>query len=237
MSRAPRIAFIVEGKTDYYVLTSLVSMWLKGHYIPTQIQPESSNFGTGEGWGGVFKWCRQVRENTKNKFLSDPLFTQFDLVLIHIDGDVSFSHYSDIGIDTPPNSDIPCYKKGDSASTIILKLEKVLANWCGITDFPIKVITVIPVMATEAWLFSGLVPNDNRIIQKTIEQEFYPDDLFVTQPKGLRLVRKNGDRNKKETKRYREAMPTFCNSWSNVTSVCHGAKLFDQKFHQSLQMI
>ncbi len=66
MFKPLRISYVVEGATDYLVLDGLVEMFLGTRdYIPTQIQPPSSEYSNnqgplGGGWKGVLKWCEQL---------------------------------------------------------------------------------------------------------------------------------------------------------------------------------
>ena len=66
VSSTPRIHFVVEGPTDYIVLDALVERFLQtDNYIPTQIQPPTSEYADhqgplGGGWRGVLRWCREI---------------------------------------------------------------------------------------------------------------------------------------------------------------------------------
>src|ERR1700690_4249921 len=60
MSNPVRVAFVMEGPTDYVVLRAAVRALLAGRdFEPTSIWPElDENLRpkTEGGWGGVYKW-------------------------------------------------------------------------------------------------------------------------------------------------------------------------------------
>ena len=65
MSDTLRIAFVVEGPTDFVMLKSIVKALLKDRDFVSQVlQPEISEAfktvpGRDGGWPGVFRWCLQ----------------------------------------------------------------------------------------------------------------------------------------------------------------------------------
>jgi len=78
VSKPVRIAFVVEGSTDYIVLRAAIRSLLKGRdFVPTNIWPElDTNLRpvTGGGWGAVYKWCLDIVEQAGGPARENPLF-------------------------------------------------------------------------------------------------------------------------------------------------------------------
>jgi hypothetical protein len=153
MSKIVRIAFVVEGKTDFIVFSSLVAQWLGGACELVQLQPDSSGIQAelGMGWPGVYQWCRQVVQNNQGNFYADPLFSTYDALFVHLDGDVAISRYSDANITAPAGLVLPCIGGKFKSADVVDGLKNVLCSWCSVSSFEQETIPVIPVMATEAW--------------------------------------------------------------------------------------
>jgi hypothetical protein len=78
MSKPVRVAFVMEGPTDYVVLRTAVRALLAGRdFEPTNIWPElDENLRpkTEGGWGGVYKWCCQVLDQAGGPARENPVF-------------------------------------------------------------------------------------------------------------------------------------------------------------------
>jgi hypothetical protein len=116
MSKPIRIAFVVEGATDYIVLRAAIRSLLNGRdFVPTNIWPELDQTfrpKTEGGWGAVYKWCRQIVEQAGGPARENPLFllNNIDMVVIQMDADVARMKYKNYGIKNPPKDDLPCEK-------------------------------------------------------------------------------------------------------------------------------
>src|SRR5208283_143646 len=114
MSKPIRVAFVMEGPTDYVALRAAVRALLDGRdFEPTVIWPElDENFAaqTAGGWGGVYKWCRQAVEQAGGPVRNNPIFEFHDVLVIQVDADVARRKYSDYKITDAPNNDLPCEK-------------------------------------------------------------------------------------------------------------------------------
>ena len=69
MSEPLRIALVVEGPTDFIVISAAIAEIAGGRDFEIQIlQPEFSisfeaiGGATGLGWAGVYRWCKQAVE-------------------------------------------------------------------------------------------------------------------------------------------------------------------------------
>ena len=117
MSNPVCVAFVVEGPTDYVVLRAVVRALLDGRdFEPINIWPElDENLRpkTEGGWGGVYKWCRQVLDQSGGLARENPVFTLNDMVVIQVDADMARMKYQDYGITDAPNDELwrgPCEK-------------------------------------------------------------------------------------------------------------------------------
>jgi hypothetical protein len=110
MSKPVRVAFVVEGPTDYVVLRAAVRALLAGQdFEPTSIWPElDENLRpkTEGGWGGVYKWCRQVLDQADGLARENPVFALNDMVVIQVDADMARMKYQDYGITDAPNDEL-----------------------------------------------------------------------------------------------------------------------------------
>src|SRR5277367_2195905 len=99
MSKPVRIAFVMEGPTDYIVLKAAVRALLNGRdFEQTDIWPELDEslrpIAPG-GWGAVYKWCREVVDQVAGEPAhNNPLFEFNDIVVMHVDADVARKNYS-----------------------------------------------------------------------------------------------------------------------------------------------
>ncbi len=96
MSELLRIAVVTEGPTDAVVLKAAIGAIVGDRpFMMTQLQPDDSvallgSAGPhGGGWKGVGRWCLQTLERNGGRIHDDLLFTQHDLLIIHLDADVA----------------------------------------------------------------------------------------------------------------------------------------------------
>ena len=98
MSKPVRVAFVMEGSTDYVVLRAAVRALLNGRdFEPTSVWPElDENLRpvTEGGWGAVYKWCRQLLDQSDGLARDNPVFELNDMVVIQVDADVARKKYS-----------------------------------------------------------------------------------------------------------------------------------------------
>lgn len=239
MSKILRIAFVVEGKTDFIIFSSLVAQWLGGACELVQLQPDSSGIQAelGMGWPGVYQWCRQVVQNNQGNFYTDPLFSTYDALFVHLDGDVAISRFTDANITEPEGLALPCVHDNFKSSDIVDGLRNVLCSWCAISTFEMGTIPVIPVMATEAWLFSGLFPDHPTVRSGAIKKNLDPARLFMGLSGKYKIVRSKDGKSKKETSKYRDIMPDFIANWSNSMQYNEEAGQFTSQCASLFEML
>jgi len=106
------ISLVAEGPTDKIAIEAFLSAIITKPFVVTLLQPEAlnafnGNFGAkGSGWCGVARWCRAKAAEGFGNFENDPTMQHFDLVIIHIDGDVADKSYADC-VKTSPEKDCP----------------------------------------------------------------------------------------------------------------------------------
>ena len=87
------VALVCEGPTDAEYLKSILNEVFDSPYVLTVIQPDMDSIGSdygpnGGGWIGVRKWCEMYKSGGGQQWLQS-LPKQFDLYIIHVDGDVA----------------------------------------------------------------------------------------------------------------------------------------------------
>jgi hypothetical protein len=201
MSDLLRIGLVAEGYTDKVVLDAAVGALLgERPYLLRLLQPEESlplepvsKFtGKGKGWGGVYLWCQESRIRSGGGLRDDPLFLEYDILILHLDADVGGKKYSDCEINDPA-TDLPCEEPCPPASTTTNRLRKVLLRWVGETNIPAKTILCTPSKSTEAWVVAALFPGDTEMLRKGWECHPNPETRLSIQPKEHRLSKTEKD--------------------------------------------
>lgn len=173
MSDPVRIAFVIEGPTDYIVLRAAVSALLAGReFVPTVIRPELDNnlaAQSGGGWGGVYKWCRQTVSQTGGPVGGNPLFGLHDVVVMQVDADVARMSYSNYRITDSPQDDLPCERPCPPPSDTTDALRRVMLGWIGETSVPDGMVLCTPSKSIETWVLVALFPEDRSAQEVNVE--------------------------------------------------------------------
>ena len=135
------------------------------------LQPErSAAFGpkehesTGVGWGGVYRWIRQAREEGGGAVSGSSVFDRHDVLIVHVDADVATKTYASTGIKDAPR-DLPCGRPCPPASDTTNALRTVVLNWLGETSIPPNLVMCMPSMKMDAWVIAAVSP-ENPVVQK-----------------------------------------------------------------------
>lgn len=173
MSDPVRIAFVMEGPTDYIAMRAAVSALLAGReFVPTVIRPElDDNLAaqSGGGWGGVYKWCRQTVSQTDGPVGDNPVFGLHDVVVMQVDADVARMSYSNYRITDPPQVDLPCELPCPPPSDTTDALRRVVLGWLGETSVPDGMVLCTPSKSIETWVLVALFPEDSSARQMNVE--------------------------------------------------------------------
>lgn len=143
MSDFLRVAFVVEGKTDFAVLRAAVRALLGGRDFEAVIlQPECDESlltaGAG-GWGGVYRWCRQAVAQAAGPARNNPLFSFHDVVVVQLDADVAGKKYSDYEFRDAP-SDLPFKLPCPPTAATTDRLRRVLLGWLSESSHPCRLV-------------------------------------------------------------------------------------------------
>jgi hypothetical protein len=226
MSKPVRVAFVMEGPTDYVVLRAAVRALLDGRdFEATNIWPElDENLRpqTEGGWGGVYKWCRQVLEQAEGPARDNPIFALNDMVVIQVDADVARMKYKDYGIKDAPNDDLPCEQDCPPPSATTDALRAVMLGWLDETTVPPHAVLCTPSKNIETWVLVGLFPGNGQAKKSNIECRW-----------GLEVqLRKHGLMKgaKKFIDEYRANEKGIQDAWPSVREKCSEAERFSTDF-------
>lgn len=174
MSNALRFAVAAEGPTDLVMIESaLRAIHPNVSLVITALQPvDSVAFGGfGGGWGGVYRWCKQMSKLGGG--LLGAIENRFDGLVLHVDADVAGFTYASAGISPGANDlDLPCAQPCPPAADTIDRLRLVVCSWLGFAssdEVPHSVVFCTPSKSTEAWVVRILYPSD--ILSKAKEPE------------------------------------------------------------------
>jgi len=229
MSKPVRVAFVMEGPTDYVVLRAGVRALLAGRdFEPTNIWPElDENLRpkTEGGWGGVYKWCRQVLDQAEGPARENPIFALNDMVVIQVDADVARMKYQDYGVTDAPDDELShetCEKKCPPPSATTNAVRAVMLGWLAETSVPPHAVLCTPPKNIETWVLVGLFPENEQAVKANIECRW-----------GLEVqLRKYGlmKGKKKLIDQYEANQEDIQDAWPSVRQKCSEAERFSADF-------
>lgn len=231
MSKPLRVALVAEGPTDDVVLRAAIEAIVGDQPIQfTLLQPESSAafWGTGTGWGGVYRWCEQARDEGGSHVSGSVLFDFHDLLIVHLDADVASKKYRDDNIDDAVN-DLPCEQPCPPCSDTTNALRKVLLRWMGETSPPSRCVLCTPSKNTETWVMAAFFPGDSVMRKKGWECYETPAARLAAQPLKQRI--------KKTVSNYRQASNDLKQAWPQVRKLNTEAKRFDDELILELKSL
>ncbi len=199
MSKPLRVALVVEGPTDEVVLKAVIEAIVGDRPIQFSVlQPEFSVGlgGTGTGWGGVYRWCEQTRDEGNGHVSGSVLFGFHDLLIVHLDADVAGKKYSDDGI-VDPATDLPCEQPCPPCVDTTNALRKVLLRWMGETSTPAWCILCTPSKNIDTWIMAAFFPQDRVMSRKGWECYDNPEVRMSSQPLKVRIKKTKSDYQKR----------------------------------------
>lgn len=197
MSDPWRIGLVAEGITDKLVIQAAIKSLLgERRFILRLLQPEESlpfeqtatMLSQGKGWGGVYLWCKEVRQRNGGRLDADILFSGYDILIIHLDADVAGKKYSDYEIEDSIG-DLPFKEKCPPPSATTDRLRSVLLRWLGETAIPAKTVLCTPSKSCETWVIAALFPDDTVMIKKGWECHPKPESRLGTKVKAVRVTK------------------------------------------------
>ncbi len=219
-----RIFFVTEGVTDQIVLEALVGAWLGEDFLPSRIQPPASEFAReldgllSQGWKGVLAWCAGASNVLAAS--RDEVIRSEDLVVIHLDGDVSLE------------ADLPGGPYGGVIPPITLQCDHLRSCVMGLlaSNSP-NVVLCVPAQDLEAWVVTCLFPH---IAQQNAPIELFgiPAQLLHQRPPH-KLVRSKSGALRKVVSRYEMSVGAIVAGWQNCTAgnppACPEAVRYEQE--------
>jgi len=240
MSEPLKIAFVVEGPTDFIMLKTVIANLLGGRdFVPQVLQPEMSEAfkpapGEDGGWPGVCRWCLQSMKQGGGRLSNNPLFRNHDILILHLDADVAGAQYLAGHIPDPfPDPTLPCEEPCPPPYTTTNRLRAVTLLWMGETVTPPRIVLCTPSKALETWLLVGLFPGDSVAQRDDVECHQNPADTLQGKPLECRLVRSG----KKNLEMYQKCAPAFDRNWNTVTERCSEAARFENDFLSALAQL
>jgi hypothetical protein len=226
---------VAEGITDYVVLNAAVASILGERPFDLKLlQPEGSvaftgggNAGLfGGGWKGVYQWCLQATQRGGGSLSGDPLFINYDLLILHLDADVASEDPANIvqlaGI-------LPCEQPCPPAHTTTDPLRKILLSWVGETHTSPNTVLCTPSKSTEAWVMAIFFPDDREMTNQGWECHRKPENRLGQQPKQHRFAKNHEDY------KYRETEMQTC--WPMIVESLTEARRFHDDFTIAIQNI
>ncbi len=227
MSNAVRIAIVAEGKTDFVVICAAIEAILQGvDFEPVLLQPDypvGDQAGpTGEGWGGVYRWCEQARSQGNGHVSGAPILAE--AVVIQLDADVAAKDYSHAHLHDSAG-DLPCEQACPPAQATTDRLRQVLLRWTGDSHLAEGFVFCTPSKSMETWVLAALFPNDKVMLTAGWECHPDPDGRLAVQPKSLRIS--------KSVAAYRGRSENIKDRWTAVRKMLSEAERFSQEFEDT----
>ncbi|QFH87906.1 hypothetical protein FR760_24030 (plasmid) [Enterobacter hormaechei] len=229
-----QIALIAEGPTDYPIIKAALNAFMPRPFILNLLQPEPkrtepSQPDMGSGWGGVLKWCNAYCELHDGLLDEHPLLELYDMVIIHLDVDVSTKRYSDYGPQITELSTqkswgrLPCAQPYPPVSNTILALTQVLESWLLPMTRGSRTVLCLPAQSSGAWLAVATVPEDERMMRGDIECDLNTENKLSGAGGGV----KKKFRIEKSEPAYTLHSPAITEHWAHVKAKCSQAGIFE----------
>jgi hypothetical protein len=235
------VGLIAEGPTDITVLESILKVVFDGiPLITTVISPTELELTQrvpkpeGFGWRDVYQTCRSLEDKLQVQAATG---IGFDLLLIHIDGDVMFKTYGSANIQDAENSDeLPCFDEKLTVSENCARLGNIVRSWLGHSVNRSFVIG-IPYINMELWAAYCLYSGDRYQLREDWTEKRLNTFLLAKGKKEGRLVRYKGNgrdrRLRKDPKVYSDAMENMtAEIWGKMRSVFSQARLLHNELLQ-----
>jgi hypothetical protein len=233
-----RIGLVVEGVTDALVIEAALNRLLTGSlFTLTTLQPETPPCIRGEGWGGIYRWCRQIASTRSKTLLESPVLRQFDLLIMAIDADVAGKTYSSANVLCPVCNDLPCEKDCPPASDTTTQLVKAVKKWFSPLDIGQGVVICTPSKSIESWVVAALYAETKTDFSDTIECSRDLLQYMHAKPADERLVVRKSGRLRKRKNKYRWAQQSIARKWDDVEEFCSEAIAFRRSLEMAVARV
>lgn len=224
-----QIALVAEGATDYPIIKAALDAFMPRPFILKWLQPEPVLSELGGGWGGVLKWCNAYRELHDGLIDEHPLLELYDMLIIHLDVDVSTKKYSDYGQQITNFAvengwgALPCAQPCPPVSDTIRALTRVLESWLlPMTRGP-RTVLCLPAQSSGTWLAVATVPEGERMMRGDIECDKSAENKLSGAGGGV----KKKFRIDKSEPSYTAHSPAITARWAHVKEKCSQAAIFE----------
>ena len=220
-----RIALVAEGPTDYEVIQASLLAILPRPFVLTPLQPERTRPDMGTGWSGVLKWCHAAGHRHAGTLDTDPTLEGFDLLIIHLDVDVTAASYEDCG---PAVAEmalanewavLPCAQPCPPVTASVEPLTDALMSWLQPARPGAKTVLCLPAQSIGAWLAVAMLPPGHALLSCT-ECNAQLESRLGKLPLSLRI--------KKSPRDYRAAASKVAANWTAIRAHCGQARAFEQ---------
>ncbi|MDT9198182.1 hypothetical protein [Limnospira sp. PMC 1042.18] len=225
MSDPLKIALVAEGPTDLEVIQAALKAILPDPFIMTLVQPEATQPQMGCGWGGVLKWCDAAQQRHHGSLDTDPTLMSFDLLIIHVDVDVSTGEYGNCGaavaeLAQPKNwGTLPCSQPCPPVADTVEALMMAIQSWLGGATPGDRTVFCLPAQSSGTWLAAAVLAPGHPLLAKG-ECNVNLENRLATLPKGQRI--------KKNKRDYQVHGPSITQHWTQVKGLCTQAANFEQ---------
>jgi hypothetical protein len=234
MSEPVRVAFVVEGPTDFVVLRAVIHALLDDReFEPTVLQPELSeafSAETGGGWTKVYLWCRQAAEQAGGAARGNLLFSFHDVLVLQVDADVAGKSYGDDCRLKDHPGDLPCEQPCPPPHATTNALRNVVLGWLGEPDSPPKLAMCTPSKSLETWVLVALFPNDQVAKRANVECQANSAAQLQSKPLAQRLIRSG----QKLIDKYQGSEQAIRAAWPHIRTRCSEAERFSRDFLSAL---
>lgn len=227
----PRIALVAEGPADYEVINAALKAIVPTRFTLTLLQPEPTQPTMGQGWSGVLRWCANAGLRHSTTLDTDPTLAGFDLLLLHLDVDVSQAQYADCGLQVPALATangwaalpchLPCPPVADSCS----RLETVLSSWLKPAQIGAKTVLCLPAQSSGTWLAAATLPANHPLLVGA-ECNIVLESRLAQLPLAQRI--------RKVVREYRAHAGHVTANWAVVKALCSQAVAFEQAVQAAL---
>lgn len=218
------ISLVVEGDTDLVIIEAALKAIIERPFTLTKLQPEATTPKMGTGWSGVLKWCDAAGQRHPACLDSDPTLEQFDLVIIHLDVDVSSENYANAGAIVQEMAvekgwgNLPCARPCPSITDSVTPLTATLDSWLKPASRGGKTVLCLPAQASGTWLAAALLPADHALLVEA-ECNINVESNLSRLPLNQRI--------RKKVREYREHANKVTNNWPTIKAVCSQAEVFE----------
>lgn len=227
----PRIALVAEGPTDFEVINAALKAILPNPFTLSLLQPEATRPAMGGGWGGVLKWCGAAGERHVGRLDADPTLEGFDLLVIHLDVDVSQGQYADCGPQVHAQATangwavLPCHLPCPPVAGSCTQLAAVLSSWLLPAQVGTKTVLCLTAQSSGTWLAAATLPAAHPLLVGA--------ECNVAVESGLARL-PLAQRVRKVVREYRAHAAQVTVNWADVKACCSQAVAFEQAVRAAL---